>query len=544
MKLVERGCALLLAAAIVGLSGCRSGGTEMVGGRHSWTQPHVLRMADLSDPDSLNEDLSTMDMVYFLSSMIYSYLVVSDDQGRIVGDLALEVPTLKNGGISRDGRTYTYHLRHGVRWHDGRPLTARDVRFSWQAIVNPNNNALHREGFTEIQSIDTPDDDTVVVHLKRRYPPFVSKFFAPLQEGGKPILPQHILGKYPNFNQVPFNSAPIGSGPFKFLKWERGREVVLVRNPYYYRGAPKLDRVELHIIPDDQTILNEVRLHHIDLVLTPSVSQYPQYRTLDGVVAETHPWNSQELLAINDAHPGLDDVRVRQAISQAIDYKAVITKITRDTGEQARDFIPPTAIGFAGNAPYDYDPKAAAKLLDDAGYKTGPDGVRAKGKVRLEYTLATISGSVALRSMAVVLQQYFSTVGIKLNIRMYPYNGMFTPDGPTYSGKYDFAMYGVTLTWDPDMSFYLNCDAFYPKGENIYHYCDPKTDALETRGLGTEDAAEREAIYKQVEPMYWNAVPYIPLYERRRIVIRSADLKNFKTNPSSTPWFNTWEWDI
>jgi peptide/nickel transport system substrate-binding protein len=261
-------------------------------------------------------------------------------------------------------------------------------------------------------------------------------------------------------------------------------------------------------------------------------------------VAETHPWNAQELLAINDAHPGLDDVRVRQAVSQAIDYKAIVTKVTRDTGEQARDFIPPTAVGFANNAPYVYDPKAAAKLLDDAGYRIGPDGVRAKGHVRLEYTLATISGSVALREMAVVLQQYLSAAGIKLNIRMYPYNGMFTPDGPTYSGKYDFAMYGVTLTWDPDMSFYLNCNAFYPKGENIYHYCDPKTDALEARGLETNDEAERAAIYKQVEPIYWQSVPYIPIYERRRIVIRSSDLQNFKTNPSSTPWFNTWEWDI
>ncbi|MFN2448467.1 MAG: ABC transporter substrate-binding protein [Candidatus Baltobacteraceae bacterium] len=536
--------ASVLASAALLQVACHGAVSEPAEGRHTWTQPHVLRMADLSDPDSLNEYLSTMDLVYFLSSMMYSYLIASDEHGRLQGDLVTEVPSLANGGISRDGRTYTYRLRRGVRWQDGKPLTSRDVRFSWQAVVNPQNNALHREGYTEVASIDTPDAYTAVVHLKRRYPPFLSKFFTPLQEGGKPILPAHLLSGYASINQVPFNSAPVGSGPFKFLKWDRGRELVLVRNALYFRGAPKLQRVELHIIPDDQTIFNEVRLHHIDLVLTPSVSQYPRYRAMPDTVAEADPWNAQELLAINDGKPGLNDVRVRRAVSMAIDYGAIISKLTHDTGERARDYIPPTALGYSDNAPYAYDPKAAAAALERAGYTIGADGVRTRGKVRLEFSLGTISGSVALRAMAILLQQYFHDVGIKLNVRMYPYNGMFTPDGPTYSGKYDFAMYGVTLTWDPDMSFYLGCAFVYPHGENIYRYCNPRADAYEAAGLRSDDPALRASAYRKAEPLFWQTVPYIPLYERRRIVVRSPDLRNFKTNPTSTPWFNLWQWDI
>jgi len=155
-----------------------------------------LRIADISDPDRLNPFLSTMDLVYDLSSLVYSYLIVSNDKGELVGDLATEVPSLANHGVSADGLTYTYHLHPNVRFHDGVPLTSADVKFSWQAAINPNNNALHREGYDQVRSIDTPNATTVVVHLKRRYPPFLTEFFAPLQEGGKGILTRHLLEKY------------------------------------------------------------------------------------------------------------------------------------------------------------------------------------------------------------------------------------------------------------------------------------------------------------------------------------------------------------
>jgi peptide/nickel transport system substrate-binding protein len=411
-------------------------------------------------------------------------------------------------------------------------------------VVNPNNNTLHREGYTEIASIDTPDKYTVVVHLKRRYPPFVSKFFTPLQEGGKPILPAHILAKYASINQVPFNSAPIGSGPFRFVKWERGRRIVLERFDKYFKGVPKLERIEFDIIPEDQTLLNEVRLHHIDLVASPPSTLYQQYSQLPDVVTKLYPWNSQALLIINNSHPGLDDVRVRRAIAESIDYDAIIDKLTRGSGEAAHDIIPPTALGYVRNPAYRYDPAGANNILDDAGYKRGPDGVRAKGSVRLEYTLDTITGSDSLRREAVQLQQYFNAIGVRLNIKPYAYNEIFTPDGPIYGNRYDFAIYGQTLSWDPDMLYYVGCGFFYPKGENTYRYCNRNVDALEKAGLATDDPKQRAAAYEKAEPLLWQTVPYIPLYERRRIAVHSPDLRNFKVNPSSTPWYNIWQWDI
>lgn len=534
---------VLLAAMV--LTGCsRVAQSPPAGGRHAYTVPHVLRLADISDPDNLNEYLSTMDLVYFLSSLMYSYLVVADGHGQLEGDLATEVPTLANGGISRDGKTYTYHLHRNVQWQDGAPLTSADVKFSWQAVVNPANNTLHREGYTDIASIDTPGPYTVVVHLRRRYPPFVSKFFTPLQEGGKPILPAHLLAKYRSINQVPFNAAPVGSGPFKFVKWDRGRKIVFERNTHYFKGVPKLERIEFYVIPEDQTILNEVRLHHIDLVASPPSTLYGQYKSLPDVTTELYPWNSQALLIMNDSHPGLDDVRVRRALASSIDYGAIIDKLTHGSAETAYDIIPPTAIGYVKNPPYAYDPAGANAQLDAAGYKRGPDGIRTNGRTRLDYTLDIISGSDSLRMIAVQLQQYFRAIGVHLAIKTFAYNEIFTPDGPIYGNRYDFATYGLTLPWDPDMSYYIACGEFYPKGENVYRYCNPQVDALEKAGLNTDDPKERAAIYSRAEPLIWRTVPYIPLFERRRIVVRSPDLRGFDVNPSSTPWYNIWQWDI
>ncbi|MGD1067685.1 MAG: ABC transporter substrate-binding protein, partial [Vulcanimicrobiaceae bacterium] len=189
--------ALALLAAFALLTGCVSSRETFNGattaGRLPWTQPGVLRLGDIAEPDSLNPLLSTMDLSYDMSSLMFSYLVTANAHGTLIPDLATAVPSLANGGISSDGRTIVYHLRRGVRWHDGVPFDARDVAFSWRAVMNPRNNILHREGYQEVVRIERPDPFTVVVRLRRRYPPFVTQFFTTLQEGAKPVVPEHLL---------------------------------------------------------------------------------------------------------------------------------------------------------------------------------------------------------------------------------------------------------------------------------------------------------------------------------------------------------------
>ncbi|PZR57517.1 MAG: hypothetical protein DLM50_05970 [Candidatus Meridianibacter frigidus] len=538
-----RAAALWLSAVIL-LAGCTRVQSVGTTGRRPWTQPHVLRIADISDPDHFNPLLSTMDLVYDLDALVFSFLIIADDKGELIGDLATEVPSLSNGGVSADGRRYTYHLHRGVKWHDGARFTARDVKFTWQAVMNPNNNTLHREGYDQVSSIDTPDDQSVIVHLKRRYPPFVTKFFTSLQEGGKGLLPAHLLARLHDINQVPFNAHPVGTGPFRFSSWDRGRRVVFVRNDSYFKGRPKLAKIILNVISDDNTLLTAVRTHDVDLIVSPPSSLYDRYRKLEDTYVALAPWNAQALLIMNQRRPQLADLNVRKAVTMAIDYQAFIDKISHGVGQQAHDIVPPVAVGYTENPPYAYDPVSANTLLDRSGWKRGPDGVRQRNGQRLDFVIEVSVGSTGSLRIATYLQQMFKAVGMNLAIKTSPYNVIFSHEGPLYGGRYDFATYSTTLPWDPDNLFYLGCGYWFPRGENIFGYCNHEVDKGELAGLATDDLRRRAAIYAKTERLIHQTVPWIPLYELRRPVVHNPDLKGFSAAPSSTAWWNAWQWDI
>jgi peptide/nickel transport system substrate-binding protein len=536
-------CAVVL-SLLVAVGCSRIDPRATPGERHPYTKAGVLRIADVSEPDHFNPLLSTMDLVEGLSSLVFSYLVIADDNGKLIGDLATEVPTLANGGISKDGRTVTYHLRKDVVWHDGVRFTSRDVKWTWTAVLNGRNNVFHREGYTEVAAIDAPDDTTLVVHLKRRYPPFVTQFFTTLQEGSKPILPEHLLGKLPNINEAPFNAAPIGTGPFKFVRWDRGRGITLVANENYFHGRPKLDRIEFVVIPDDNTILAQVKSHDVDFVVSPPGALVEQFRGLDGVTTDLASWSGQSIFLMNNAHPGLRDPAVRRAISRAIDFDSIITKVTHGVGERAYDIIPPIAIGYVKNPPYTYDPAAARAILEKNGWKAGADGIRAKGTEKLDFVMSGIAGSANSRALAVQIQGWLHDVGINMTIKNYPYNVVFAYDGPIISGKYDFAYYSETLNYDPDNLTYLGCDRFPPKGENSFRYCDPIVDAGERAGLTVDNPQKRAKIYEPIERRIHDTIPYLPMYELRRLSVRNSDMKGYRPSPTIAPWWNAWEWSI
>jgi peptide/nickel transport system substrate-binding protein len=538
-------CVVLVALSFSCAVGCsRVESSHSAGTRHAWSIPHVLRVADISDPDHLNPYLSEMDISYDVSSLIYSYLVIADDRGRLVGDLATNVPTLANGGISQDGKTYVYRLRRGVLWHDGAAFTSRDVAASWQAVMDPRNNTFEHEGYDRVAAIETPDPYTVVVHLRRRYPPFVSRFFAPLQEGAKPVLPAHILAKESSFNTGALSAHPIGTGPFRFVSWERGDRIVLARFDRYFKGRPGLSRIELRFIPDPQTIASELQAHRLDLIVVPQTSLLEAYRGVNGVVVATAPWNSQAALVLNAARPPLDEVAVRRAISVAVPYAQIIADVTRGLDALPRNSLPPTAIGYVPLPPRQLDIARAKHLLDASGWRTGSDGIRSRNNVRLALTLDTIAGAANFERSALLMQASFRAAGIDLTIKTYPYRTIFVTDGPIYSGKYDLAYYSNTTNWDPDVYNFLACDRWYPKGQNIFRFCDPELDALERAGLQTDDPRARAEIYRRASALIWRDVPYVPVYDARRLIVRSADLKNFRPNMTSTPWWNAWQWDI
>ncbi len=530
----------LLCALLVG---CSRPSAPHAAGRHSWTVPHVLRMVELAQPDNLNPYLSQMDVSYDVTSLVYSYLIVADARGRLVGDLATAVPTRANGGISRDGLTYVYHLRRGVRWQDGAAFTAADVIASWRAVVDPKNLTIYRQGYDRVASIDAPDPYTVRVHLKSRYPPFVTQFFAPLQEGGKPILPAHVLART-DFNRGELSQRAVGTGPFELVRFDRGNEMVFARNPHYFRGVPKLKRIELRFVADSQTMLTLAQTHQTDLIVTPVSESVRQYRRLRGFVTRLVPWNQQGLIVINDGKPGLNDPVVREAISLALDRRRDLANITHGVDQLPHDAVAPTAVGYVDRRPPPFAAALAVAVVNPDGGAPGPDGVRRQNGGRLDYTISTIAGYGLFVEYAVVMQQELAAIGVRLHVKTYANNQIFDFSGPLDTYRYDLAIYGSALSWDPDSHVYFGCNQWFPKGQNFYRYCDRQYDRLESDGLRSEDPDVRAPIYARADAILWNTAAYIPLFDRRRILVYNSDLKNYEPNPTSTPWWNAWQWNI
>ncbi len=196
-------------------------------------------------PNTLNPILTTSNSETFVTDLLFAKLVTLDAQQRHVPDLAADVPTLANGGISHDGLTIIYHLRKNAKWTDGRSVTSADVKFTYQQIMNPVNNVASRHGYDMIGSLDTPGPYTVVLHMKQVFPPIIDYFFG---ESDEPydILPAHAFAHVSNFNTMPFNAEPtVTDGPYRFARWIRGDRIVLTANDDYFRGAPKIKQLNV-----------------------------------------------------------------------------------------------------------------------------------------------------------------------------------------------------------------------------------------------------------------------------------------------------------
>ncbi|HEX8805432.1 MAG TPA: ABC transporter substrate-binding protein, partial [Candidatus Aquilonibacter sp.] len=210
---------LLAVAALAGVITACSKPADQAGTENPWTQPGVLRVAIQGEPKNLNPLLISNTIDVFLARFMFLPLIQPNAQGVQQPLLATEVPSTTNGGISPDGLTITYHLRKDVKWSDGVAFTSKDVKWTWTAIMNNDNNIVSRHGYDYVKSIDTPDPWTVIVHLKEKFSPFVNTFFT---DSDQPygVAPEHILAKYPNVNQIPFNSEPtVSDGPFRFAEW-------------------------------------------------------------------------------------------------------------------------------------------------------------------------------------------------------------------------------------------------------------------------------------------------------------------------------------
>ena len=505
-------------------------------------------MAGRQDPDNLNVLLGTQTVDNDLSMFWAGYLFNWSDRDEFVPELATRVPTLRNGDIAPDGLSITYHLRRGVVWQDGAPFGADDVIYTWQQILNPRNAVVSRIGYELVSRIDRQDAYTIVVHLKHRFAPFVATFLT-LANHPDCILPKHLLARYPDINHAAFNDLPVGTGPFRITKYERGSAIEFVANRRYWRGPPKLERIDYRIIPSDNTMLALLQSHAIDFFYRAPETMAESLRGIPGTRVVLSPFTRFADIGFNEAVPALADVRVRQALAYATDRGALIDKVTHGVTMPGDTDQPPFFWAYDPHAKhYAYDLPRANRMLDAAGWRRShPGSVRERNGVPLALTLVSFTGSGTASAAEAVIQAQWRQAGVDATIKNYPSGQLYATKsmgGIEQSGKFDVIFENWANGTDPDDSILIACSMAPPAGWNVYHFCNPSLDAAERTALSSYDPAVRRAAYARVQEIAAEGLPFLVLWYQRELDVVNTDLKNYRPAHAVTPFWNAWEWQI
>lgn len=500
-----------------------------------------LVYGSLQEPNTLNPLLSDLLATAEVGSLIFSGLLTMNEKGQWLPDLAMEVPMVQNGGISPDGRIVTYKLRPGVAWHDGTVLSAEDVKFTWQVIMNNQNRGISQEGYNQIVSIDTPDRQTVIIHFREFYAPYLTLF--------PTILPKHALEGIGDISKAAFNRSPVGTGPFKFREWRIAESITLEANPTYHHGRPTLDTLVYRVIPDMTILLTQLKAGELDIVSNIALSQFEQVKALDGirpVVTSTMIW---EHLDFNLDHTLFQDTRVRQALMAAIDRQAIVSTALKNIATvTAADQSPLSWAYNPALKPASRDINQARELLQQAGWKLGEDGIFAKDDSKLTFTIATTSGNKTRDTVLQLIIQQLKEVGIQAEARFVDVPVFF---GDTLKNRrFEVAMYAWVAGVDPDNYNFWHSRQIPGRfnnyeGQNYPGWRNLEVDKLTEQGLKTVSMEERKQIYYRIQDILVQEVPVVPLYFRSTIDAVKISVANYKPNPTAAGnLWNAWQWGL
>jgi len=474
-----------------------------------------------------------------------------DDQNNPVPVLVKEMPSMQNGGISADGRVITMKLRDDIVWSDGQKITSEDFKFTFDMNINPKNAVATTFPYDKIKSIETPDAQTVVMTFDEPY----AAWMGTLWHG---ILPAHILQpvfeKEGTLDNAEWNHAPtVGCGPFVFKEWESGSFARFVANNKYWLGKPKLGEIFIRFVPDDAAQIAALVNGEGDLGTFFANSDVP---TLEGAGVQVYRVYSGYnegvyfFLHPEKSHPAVRDVRVRKAIVMAIDRASFAKQVLLDLTKPAVTDWDNMLYVDPSLQPYPYDPEAAKKLLDEAGWQdSNGDGVRDKDGVELVLKYGTTTREVR-KNMQAVAQEQLAQVGIKVELYNYPSDQFFAgydEGGPAAHGDLDMFEYSATPQFpDPDVADWL-CNNIpsdeNPSGSNWSAICDPELDALFQLQATQVDFAARQQTFYKITKYIYDQVYWFGLWQDPDLWGVNKRLVNVKLS-GATPFFNIAEWDL
>ncbi len=481
------------------LAGCRAAPRD----------PSTVVFLIESSPASLDPRMGTDGQSEHIDELIFDGLVTRDAKFQFV-------PALAQSWDVPDPLTFIFHLRSGVQFHDGHPLTARDVAWTINSMKSGAVITSKASSYASIQSIDARDPQTVVIHLKRPDNFLLSN----LRTGAIGIVPE---GSGRDFWQH-----PIGTGPFRFVSQQIDQDVVIERNPQSWSVQPKIERVRFRVVPDPITEALELQKGSGDLAINSlPMDALATLATRPDLEITKVIGTQVQYLSFNLRDPILNDLRVRQAIAFAINRPLIIETLLRGHAQPAVSLLPVGHWAWTGDvAEYDYNPQRAEQLLDEAGHAAGHDGVR------FHLTMKT-STDEDTRLLAAVLQQQLAKVGIALDLRSYEF-------ATFYSDVTRGAFQIYSLRWiggneQPDIfSYAFSTARFSPKGANRGHYSNPQLDALLDDAETTSDSAKRRADYVEGQQILARDLPAINLWYKDTVVVHNRRVTHVVPTPSGS----------
>lgn len=468
-----------------------------------------------------------------------------DPQGNFVPDLAREVPSTANGGLSADGLTWKIRLRTDVKWHDGTAFTADDVKFTLELINNPAFRVRSRVGHNLVTDIKVVAPDEIHWRMTEGYAAYLSILALVF------IVPRHVLEKASDPNAAPFAQAPVGTGPFRWGARVAGDHILLHANTQYHGPGPYLERVVFKYVPDLTMLYTQFRTGQVDYFGLGGIGPnfVKEAQALKGRRVSLSPTPFIEHIALNFGFAPFADKAVRQALYLGMNKKARIETLYYDQPIATETFLPLQSWAARRDLPaHVHDPARANALLDAAGWKRGADGVREKHGQRLEFANATTVGNPKREQSQLLLMQDWKALGIAMKITNMPAAVIW---GEYWQqSKYQSVMVGANfmLGNDPDVTQRFASTAIPARGGsglNTYQYQNPEVDALLAKGAREFDQAARKAIYGEIQGIVRDDLVMLPIYQTVMAEGVKDGLTGFAANinVSSNCWnIGVWYW--
>ena len=485
--------------------------------------------ASIGEPSNLLPVLSSDSASSDINRLVYNGLVRYDKNLQLEGELA------KSWDISPDNLSITFSLRDDVTWHDGTPFTSADVLFTYQMYVDPNVPTSYAEDFLQVAKAEAPDPYTFRVTYEKPYAPA-------LESWGTPIHPKHLL-EGQDITKSELSRKPIGTGPYRFVKWDAGEKIELLANPHYFEGQPFIHRVVYRVIPDSSTQFLELQAGGLDFMgLTPI-----QYKTQTDSASFNRNFNkysylsfSYTYLGYNLTKPLFQDIRVRRAISYAIDKQEIIDGVLLGLGHIATGpYKPDTWVYNDEVSRYDYNPEKARMLLAEAGWEPGEEGLLHKDGEPLAFTIVTNQGNDLRSKTAEIIQRRLREIGIKVEIRIVEW-ATFLKEF-IFPGNFDATILGWSGGPEPDQFNIWHSSKTAPRELNFIKYHNAEVDDLLERGRRTFDRKERKEMYDRFQEILADEQPYTFLYVGEALPAVAKRFRGIEPAPAGIS-YNFIEW--